>query len=36
MDHPASFADPAIPLPSMQRETFDFFLPEAAWKRNNY
>jgi hypothetical protein len=30
MDHSASFAYSAIPLP-MQRETFDFFLPEAAW-----
>jgi hypothetical protein len=31
MDHLASSAHPAIPLPTMQRETFDFFLPEAAW-----
>jgi hypothetical protein len=31
MDHSASFAYSAIPLPPMQRETFDFFLPEAAW-----
>jgi hypothetical protein len=31
MDHLASSSPEAIPLPTMQRETFEFFLSEAAW-----
>jgi hypothetical protein len=32
MDDPACSTHTAIPLSPMQRETFSFFLPEAAWK----